>query len=512
MQGDGGVPSPLQMNLLSGSDAGGLSTSGSLSALSAFSVPSPNVFAKPPEEQRQATDHLNLENLRQVIEDNGEKLKTLFEMWDEDASGSINAKEFRNALKTLGFSASEAHMNALFEKLDKDKSGSIEYKELDKAIKGSGKKGKAIIESERKLREEKRANEAGQQAVLQALEQAKQQQQEVLEQSRQREQQLEQQLDAERQAAQQLQAQLEKEEEATREARREAALLRDEIDALKRSVGQWERRAAQWETADAERQRQLRDKEAQVEAAKQASQTALEARDAEIAVLKSGFEQERKQWAEQKASFDERLSRLDADLERRKLEDAQRVALAGAILTSANDEKQRDDSMHFWQARRLPWRSAPSPSAVDESAAGDASRLAQSIGSQIGRLAEQLSASRLPVPPPQPVVGAEVPPIPGGVGCCSCAQPPWHAGAGTSGASCGVSPCFSAASPTHAAIVPGTWHGTNGGHGLTGYGGVATSLSPGYAASLPTSPPPPRQWAASSPQYHHAMGTPTAFL
>ena len=41
--------------------------------------------------------------------DNGERLRTLFEMWDEDASGTISAKEFRSALKTLGFRASDAH-------------------------------------------------------------------------------------------------------------------------------------------------------------------------------------------------------------------------------------------------------------------------------------------------------------------------------------------------------------------------------------------------------------------
>ena len=92
--------------------------------------------------------------------DNGERLRTLFEMWDEDASGSISAKEFRSALKTLGFRASDAHMNALFDKLDKDKSGQLDYKEMLKAIEGSRKSDKAKIALERKLLEEKRAREA----------------------------------------------------------------------------------------------------------------------------------------------------------------------------------------------------------------------------------------------------------------------------------------------------------------------------------------------------------------
>ena len=92
--------------------------------------------------------------------DNGERLRTLFEMWDEDASGTISQKEFRAALKTLGFTASDAHMNALFDKLDKDKSGQVDYKEMVKAVEGAGKKGKEKIALERKLLEEKRAREA----------------------------------------------------------------------------------------------------------------------------------------------------------------------------------------------------------------------------------------------------------------------------------------------------------------------------------------------------------------
>jgi len=92
--------------------------------------------------------------------DNGERLRTLFEMWDEDASGTISAKEFRSALKTLGFRASDAHMNALFDKLDKDKSGQLDYKEMLKAIEGSRKSDKAKIALERKLLEAQPAPEA----------------------------------------------------------------------------------------------------------------------------------------------------------------------------------------------------------------------------------------------------------------------------------------------------------------------------------------------------------------
>ena len=108
------------------------------------------------------TDHLNLERLRQVVEDNGDKLKELFEKWDEDASGFIDAKEFRNAIKALGFgNASDRQIDALFEKLDKDKNGQFDYKELMKAIKGVGKTGRALIASQRQLLEEQRKHEGG---------------------------------------------------------------------------------------------------------------------------------------------------------------------------------------------------------------------------------------------------------------------------------------------------------------------------------------------------------------
>ena len=140
-----------------GSPAARQSSSVSSVSVSVSSVSSVPAALQSP---RTGTEHLNIENLRQVIMDNGERLRTLFEMWDEDASGSISAKEFRSALKTLGFRASDAHMNALFDKLDKDKSGQLDYKEMLKAIEGSRKSDKAKIALERKLLEEKRAREA----------------------------------------------------------------------------------------------------------------------------------------------------------------------------------------------------------------------------------------------------------------------------------------------------------------------------------------------------------------
>jgi len=81
------------------------------------------------------TDHLSLDTFRELVMDNGQKLKTLVEEWDEDASSTISTKEFRSALKSLGFTASDAHMDALFDELDKDRSGQLDYREMIKAIK-----------------------------------------------------------------------------------------------------------------------------------------------------------------------------------------------------------------------------------------------------------------------------------------------------------------------------------------------------------------------------------------
>jgi Ca2+-binding EF-hand superfamily protein len=59
--------------------------------------------------------------------------------WDEDRSGTVDKKEFGNAVRALGFDVSQADTDALFDSLDDDKSGALEYKELNLMLrKGAG--------------------------------------------------------------------------------------------------------------------------------------------------------------------------------------------------------------------------------------------------------------------------------------------------------------------------------------------------------------------------------------
>ena len=282
---------------------------------------------------RSGTEHLNLDNLREVIMDNGEKLKTLFEMWDEDASGTINQKEFRAALKTLGFTASDAHMNALFDKLDKDKSGQVDYKEMVKAVEGAGKKGKEKIALERKLLEEKRAREAAEAraaagggaaveaaistAVAAAVEQAKAEAQQQV-------QELQEQLEAARATAggaspavKAVQEQLIEIEEEKRSIKLEATALRDELDQLRRTTGQLER-------SDAEYRRQLKRLEEEALESK-ALREALEAMSAELEKMRQAFEQERQQWKTKEIELVQQVQQKASEWTQQKAGEVKRI-------------------------------------------------------------------------------------------------------------------------------------------------------------------------------------------
>ena len=60
----------------------------------------------------------------------------LFKQWDEDGEGGIDKKEFRRAIKSLGFDffANDAELDMAFAEFDVDKSGTITYEELNGAL------------------------------------------------------------------------------------------------------------------------------------------------------------------------------------------------------------------------------------------------------------------------------------------------------------------------------------------------------------------------------------------
>lgn len=57
-------------------------------------------------------------------------LKLVFDVFDTDKSGSIDARELRKAMKALGFKISKESIEEMIADLDVDKSGSIEFDEF----------------------------------------------------------------------------------------------------------------------------------------------------------------------------------------------------------------------------------------------------------------------------------------------------------------------------------------------------------------------------------------------
>ena len=71
----------------------------------------------------------------------------MFRSWDDDESGQVSKKEFRTALRQLGFDAPREVFDELFDELDRDGNGTIEYKELHAALRqGASVKLKAELQ------------------------------------------------------------------------------------------------------------------------------------------------------------------------------------------------------------------------------------------------------------------------------------------------------------------------------------------------------------------------------
>ena len=75
-----------------------------------------------------------VEQLREILNKNAVRVIDLFRSWDDDGNGKINAKEFRQSISGLGYSAPRKDTDAIFSDLDVDKSGEIDYNELNRAL------------------------------------------------------------------------------------------------------------------------------------------------------------------------------------------------------------------------------------------------------------------------------------------------------------------------------------------------------------------------------------------
>ena len=72
-------------------------------------------------------------SLREALSRSATRVIDLFRLWDEDGSGTIERKEFRRAIRALGFDffANNAEIDLVFDDFDIDGSGELEYKELN---------------------------------------------------------------------------------------------------------------------------------------------------------------------------------------------------------------------------------------------------------------------------------------------------------------------------------------------------------------------------------------------
>eukprot|EP00966_Prymnesium_polylepis_P146983 3394712-Prymnesium_polylepis.1 len=79
--------------------------------------------------------------LRDALSRSASRVIDLFRQWDEDESGSVDKKEFRHAVQSMGFDflATNEEIDMVFDSLDADGSGSLEYKEINKQLRiGAG--------------------------------------------------------------------------------------------------------------------------------------------------------------------------------------------------------------------------------------------------------------------------------------------------------------------------------------------------------------------------------------
>jgi Ca2+-binding EF-hand superfamily protein len=70
-----------------------------------------------------------------------EMLKTMFDLFDDDSSGTITIEELRKLLQGVNCGVQKRRLERHFEFMDKDKSGEITFNEFVKATLGTAHPG-----------------------------------------------------------------------------------------------------------------------------------------------------------------------------------------------------------------------------------------------------------------------------------------------------------------------------------------------------------------------------------
>ncbi|KAK4522589.1 hypothetical protein GAYE_PCTG10G0479 [Galdieria yellowstonensis] len=69
-----------------------------------------------------------------LTEDERQEIKEAFELFDIDSTGAIDTKEFKIALRALGFEIEKEEASRIISKLDKDGSGMILYEDFERVV------------------------------------------------------------------------------------------------------------------------------------------------------------------------------------------------------------------------------------------------------------------------------------------------------------------------------------------------------------------------------------------
>jgi hypothetical protein len=137
--------------------ANGLASSSSSPALSLRAIralsgqanPKPGGSGGPSKLRREAT-HLKFDidessdaapvavQLRDALTRNAVRVMDLFRDWDTDGDGQVSKKEFRRAMRKMGFDATRATVDEVFDSWDADRSGQVDFNELNKQLRRAG--------------------------------------------------------------------------------------------------------------------------------------------------------------------------------------------------------------------------------------------------------------------------------------------------------------------------------------------------------------------------------------
>ncbi len=82
--------------------------------------------------------------LQAVLATKCSRLTSIFADWDEDGTGQISKREFRQALMTVGIAPVPREVaNALFDSLDEERSGILEYSAIERKLKKARQRASA---------------------------------------------------------------------------------------------------------------------------------------------------------------------------------------------------------------------------------------------------------------------------------------------------------------------------------------------------------------------------------